>query len=85
MRTLIALALSTTLIASTAFAADVGPLAPGKPASVKQAQDFNIGAPWALLGIAVVVGVVAVVASSSRGNGGVVQPTTQLAVTTTTG
>jgi len=52
MRTLIALALSTTLIASTAFAADVGPLTTGKPAGVKQAQDFNTGIPWVLIGIA---------------------------------
>jgi hypothetical protein len=83
MRTLIALALSTTLIASTAFAADVGPLAAGKPAGVAQAQLGTTA--WALIGVVGVVAVVAIVASSSNGNGGVVQPTNQLAVTTTTG
>jgi len=80
MRTLIALALSTTLIASSAFAADVGPLAPGKPAGVAQAQLGTTA--WVLLGVGVLVAVVAVAATSS--NGSPVQPTTQLAVTTTT-
>jgi hypothetical protein len=82
MRTLIALALSTTLIASTAFAADVGPLSAGKPAGVKQAQLGTTG--WVLIGVGVLV-TVAAVAASSGGNGGVVQPSPQLAVTTTTG
>jgi hypothetical protein len=38
MRALLAIALSSTLIASAALAADIGTLAPGKPAGVKQAQ-----------------------------------------------
>ncbi|HMH64515.1 MAG TPA: hypothetical protein VK515_02940 [Rhizomicrobium sp.] len=81
MRTLIALALSTTLIASTAFAADLGPLAAGKPAGVKQAQLGTAG--WVLIGIGAVVGIAAI-AGSSNGNGGPVQPTPQQAITTTT-
>jgi hypothetical protein len=80
MRTLTALALSTTLIASSAFAADVGPLAPGKPAGVAQAQLGTTA--WVLLGVGVLVTVVAVAATS--GNGSPVQATPQLAVTTTT-
>jgi hypothetical protein len=80
MRTLTALALSTTLIASSAFAADVGPLAPGKPAGVAQAQLGTTA--WVLLGVGVLVTVVAVAASSSNGSPTQVKP--QLAVTTTT-
>ena len=81
MRTLIALALSTTLIASTAFAADTGPLAAGKPAGVQQAQLGTTG--WVLIGVGGLIAIVAVAASGS-GNGGPVQPTTPLAVTSTT-
>ncbi len=80
MRTLIAVALSTTLIASAALAADVSPLAPGKPAGVKQAQMGTT--PWVLIGVGVVAAVAIGVASSS--NGSPVQPQSNLAVTTTT-
>ena len=83
MRTLIALALSTTLIASTAFAADTGPLAAGKPAGVQHAQLGTTG--WVLIGVGGLIAVVAIAASGSGGsNGGVVQPTPQQAVTSTT-
>lgn len=80
MRTLIAVALSSTLIASAALAADVGPLAPGKPAGVKQAQVGTTG--WVLIGAGVVAAVAIIVASDSNG-----KPTTgpqNLAVTATT-
>jgi hypothetical protein len=80
MRTLIAVALSTTLIASTAFAAEVGPLAPGKPAGVKQAEVSTTG--WVLIGAGVVAAIAIGVASSSNG-----KPTSgpqNLAVTATT-
>jgi hypothetical protein len=80
MRTLIALALSTTLIASAAFAADAGPLAAGKPAGVKQAQLGTTG--WVLIGVGAVAGIAIIAASS--GNGSPVQPQNNLAVTTTT-
>ena len=80
MRTLTALILSTTLIASTAFAADVGLLAPGKPAGVKQAQVGTTG--WVLLGAGALTAIVVAVASSSNGKPD--QGTTNLAVTTTT-
>ena len=83
MRTLIALALSTTLIASTAFAADTGPLAAGKPAGVEKAQLGTTG--WVLIGVGGLVAIVAIAASGSSGNnGGVVQPTPNQAVTSTT-
>ena len=80
MRTLIAVALSTTLIASTALAAEVGPLAPGKPAGVRQAQMNNTA--WVLIGVGVVAAIAIGVASSSNGS-----PTSgpqNLAVTVTT-
>ena len=66
MRTLIAIALSSTLIASTALAAEVGPLAPGKPAGVKQAQ-LNTTA-WVLIGTGVVAAIAIAVASDSNGS-----------------
>ena len=80
MRTFIAVALSSTLIASAALAADVGPLAPGKPAGVKQAQVGTTGG--VLIGAGVVAAVAIAVASDSNGS-----PTSgpqNLAVTTTT-
>jgi len=77
--------MSTTLIASAALAADafageMGPLAPGKPAGVKQAQMGTTS--WVLIGVGVVAAVAIGVASSS--NGSPVQVQNQLAVTTTT-
>lgn len=82
MRTLIAVALSSTLIASAALAADVGPLASGKPAGVKQAQMEMGTTTWVLIGVGVVAAVAIAVASDSNG-----KPTTgpqNIAVTTTT-
>jgi hypothetical protein len=81
MRTLIAVALSTTLLASSAFAADsAGPLAVGKPAGVKQAQSEG-NTLWVLAGVGVLVAVGVAVASSS--NGSPVNGPQNLAVTAT--
>jgi opacity protein-like surface antigen len=80
MRTFIAIALSTTLLASTAFAADVGPLAPGKPAGVKQAEMTTT--TWVLVGAGVVAAIAIGVASSS--NGSPLNGPQNIAVTTTT-
>jgi hypothetical protein len=80
MRTFIAIALSTTLLASTAFAADVGPLAPGKPAGVKQAELTTT--TWVLIGVGVVAAIGIGVASSS--NGSPLNGPQNIAVTTTT-
>jgi hypothetical protein len=83
MRTFITVALSTTLIASTALAADVSPLTTGKPAGVKQAQAMNIGTTdWVLLGVGVVTAIAIGVASSS--NGSPVNGPQNIAVTATT-
>jgi len=80
MRALTALILSTSLLASSvAMAADnAGPLAPGKPAGVKQA---DLGSPTVLvlLGFGVVAAIAIGVASSSNGS-----PVQQVAPTATT-
>ncbi len=80
MRTFIAVALSSTLIASAALAADVGPLAPGKPAGVKQAQVGTTG--WVLIGAGVFAAIAIAVASDS--NGSPTKGPTNQAVTVTT-
>jgi hypothetical protein len=80
MRTFIAVFLSSALIASTALAADVGPLAPGKPAGVKQAQVGTTG--WVLIGAGVVAAIAIVVASDS--NGSPTKGSQNIAVTTNT-
>jgi hypothetical protein len=80
MRAIIAIALSSALLASAAVAAETGPLAPGKPAGVKQAQMNTTG--WVLLGIGAVTAIAVGVASGSNGS-----PTSgpqNIAVTTTT-
>jgi hypothetical protein len=80
MRAIIAIALSSALLASAALAAETGPLAPGKPAGVKQAQMNTTG--WVLLGIGAVTAIAIGVASGSNGS-----PTSgpqNIAVTTTT-
>ena len=81
MRILTAIALSSALTASAAMAADVGPLAPGKPAGVKQAE-LNT-TTWVLLGAGAITAIAIGVASSS--NGSPPSGPTNLAVTTTTG
>jgi hypothetical protein len=55
-----------TMTISGAFAAD-GPLAPGKPAGVRQA-DIEAGGVWLVVGIVAVAGVIAAVASTTQGN-----------------
>ena len=80
MRAFIAIILSSTLLASAALAEQAAPLAPGKPAGVKQAQMGNTG--WVLVGIGVVSAIAIGVASGS--NGKPVSGPTNVAVTTTT-
>jgi hypothetical protein len=80
MRAFIAIILSSTLLASAALAEQAAPLAPGKPAGVKQAQVSTT--TWALLGIAAVTAIAVGVAAGSNGS-----PTSgpnNIAVTTTT-
>jgi len=80
MRTLIASALSVALLVSGAMAWEkVGPLAPGKPAGVKHAQEMNTTALVIITGI-VVAGLAIGLATSSDGN-----PGGPVALTTTPG
>jgi hypothetical protein len=81
MRTFIAIALSSTLLASTALAADVGVLAAGKPAGVKQAQEMST-TTWVLIGTGVVAAIAIGVASGSDGS--TLQGPQNIAVTTST-
>ena len=80
MRTLIAVALATSLVSSAVLAAEVGPLAPGKPAGVKQAELSTTS--WVLIGTGVVAAIAIGVASSSNGSPNQASP--PIAVTTTT-
>jgi hypothetical protein len=81
MRKIASIILVASVITTAALAGETsGPLAPGKPAGVKQAE---LGTPvWALLGLGVVVAIAIGVASGS--NGSTVQPQNNLANTTTT-
>lgn len=67
MRAIMALGLAGSLIVSGAFAAAIeAPLAPGKPAGVKQA-DIENGGVLLVLGIAGLAAGIALVASGTQG------------------
>ena len=84
MRNFVAAAVAASLIASSALAAtDVAPLAPGKPAGVKQAQDFNEGTWIWIVGLGIVAAGIAVVASGNS-NGTLAAGTVGTTTTTTT-
>ena len=68
MRTLISTALALALTTGSLCAAEVGPLSPGKPAGVRQANFRDDNTILIVLGVAVVIGIV-VAASSGGGNG----------------
>jgi hypothetical protein len=74
MRTICSAILAATMIVSSAFAAtdSAGPLAAGKPAGVKNAQERNVdNTLWWVLGAGVIIGGIALVASGSgNSNGG---------------
>lgn len=74
MRAMLAAVLTTTLLTSTAFAAD-GALAPGKPAGTQQAQ-IESGGVMLVVGIVALAAVIAVVASTTQGNGSTAPPNT---------
>ncbi len=69
MRTIGSALLATTMIVSSAFSAtdSVGPLTPGKPAGVQKAQAGDTTLLW-ILGAGLVIGGIALVASSNGGN-----------------
>jgi dipeptide/tripeptide permease len=82
MRVFISAVLATTLIASSALAGDVGALAPGKPAGVKQAQMSQTEMFWALGLTAAAAGIV--IAATQQNHTRAAAPTTTVAPTTTT-
>lgn len=67
MRTMIAAALAATMMVSSAAVAAEGPLAPGKPAGVKQA-DIETGGVIMWVGILAVAGGIAAIASTTQGS-----------------
>jgi hypothetical protein len=77
MRALIAAALALALTTSSLAAAEVGPLAPGKPAGVKKAEYEGDPTLFIVLGVAIAIGIaVAVSNSNDNNNGGTTTPTT---------
>lgn len=68
MRTIAAAVLAMTMTVTGAFAAETGALAPGKPAGTKQAQ-IETGGVLLVVGILVVAGAIAAIASTTQGNG----------------
>jgi hypothetical protein len=76
MRALISTALALALSTTSLAAAEVGPLAPGKPAGVKKANYEGDPTLWIVLGVAVVVGIAVAVSSGDDNNGGTTTPTT---------
>jgi hypothetical protein len=59
--------LATSLLASSAFAADVTPLPAGQPAGIKEAE-FLAASPFLLIGAIALVAVIAVATSSGGGH-----------------
>jgi hypothetical protein len=70
--------LAATLFAGSAFAATdaTGPLAPGKPAGVKKAQDVDTATLLWVVGGGLVVGGIALAASSGGNDNTPVTPST---------
>jgi hypothetical protein len=92
MRVVVAMVLASSMFVSNAFAGvDSGPLAPGKPAGVKQA-DIEAGGVLLVLGVLGLAAGIALLASGTQGNGSAAAttpttpttPTTSAATTTTT-
>jgi hypothetical protein len=82
MRNLIAAALSVTMMASGAAAATgAGPLAPGKPVGIRQAQGIDQTALIVIVGIAGAIAAIAFATASSGNPGQPVTPTTVPATT----
>ncbi len=76
MRALIATALALALTTSGLAAAEVGPLSPGKPAGVKQAEYQGDPTLLIVLGVAVAIGIAVAVSSGNDNHGGTTTQTT---------
>lgn len=71
MRTLAATALALALFTSSSLsAAEVGPLAPGKPAGVKAADYEGDPTLVIVLGAAVLIGIIVAASNSGHGSSG---------------
>ncbi|HWY60562.1 MAG TPA: hypothetical protein VNW15_01545 [Rhizomicrobium sp.] len=82
MKTIYAVIAAASLLATTAMAAP--PLAPGKPAGLRQAQDADDdNTVLYIIGIGAVAAGIALLASDN-GNGMVTPPTSSSSTTTTT-
>lgn len=67
MRTMIAAILASSLLVSSAIAADVAPLSPGKPAGVKQA-DIEAGGVLLWVGVLGLAAGIAILAKGTQGH-----------------
>ena len=76
MRALITTVLALALTTSSLAAAEVGPLAPGKPAGVKKAEYEGDPTLLIVLGVAVAIGIAVAVSNSNNNNGGTTTQTT---------
>jgi hypothetical protein len=76
MRALISTALALALTTSSLAAAEVGPLAPGKPAGVKKAEYEGDPTLLIVLGVAIAIGIAVAVSNGNDNNGDTTTPTT---------
>ena len=76
MRALISTALALALTTSSLAAAEIGPLAPGKPAGVKKAEYEGDPTLLIVLGVAIAIGIAVAVSSGNDNNGSTTPPTT---------
>jgi hypothetical protein len=81
MKTMYAVIAAASLLATTAMAAP--PLAPGKPAGLRQAQDADDNTVLYIIGIGAVAAGIALLASGNDKDNGMVTPPTSTSTTTT--
>lgn len=82
MKNICAVIVAASLLTTAAMAAT--PLAPGKPAGLRKAQDQDDNTVLYIIGIGAVAAGIALLASGSDNNGSAVVPPTSTPTTTTT-
>jgi len=82
MRILCIAAVAAGLVFSPALA---DPLSPGKPAGVRQAQDWDNGTVMIIIGVGVAAAAIAIAASSGNSSGPTAVTTSPVVSTSTTG
>lgn len=82
MKSVVGAVTLATMVATSAFAADTGVLAPGKPAGVKNAQ---VGTGFLLIGLGAVAVITAVAITVTNQSGDKSGQPTRFAAATTTG